>query len=83
MHFLNNCKHQETYKILLKDWNDYIKIKIFKLNKIKKKSIFIVNVNFHSKLREKYEKKFISVLASASTSLSNDNINSLDFLVIF
>jgi len=81
--FLNNHKHQESYRILLEDWNSYIKVKISELNKIKKKSIFIVNVNFHSKLREKYEKKFISVLASASTSLSNDNINSLDFLVIF
>src|SRR6266498_568580 len=82
MHFLNNRKRQGSYRILLEDWNSYIKVKISELNKIKEKSIFIVNVNFHPKLGEKYEGKFISALALALMSLSNDNINSLDLLVI-
>src|SRR6266542_5297869 len=82
MCFLNNRKHQESYRILLEDWNSRIKIKISKLNEIKEKSAFIVNVNFHPKLGEKYEEKFVSASASASTSLSNDDINSLNLLVI-
>src|SRR6266542_2821810 len=82
MHFLNNCKRQESYKILLKDWNGRIKVKISELNKIKEKSAFIVNVDFHSELGEKYEGKFVSASASASTSLSNDDINPSDFLMI-
>ena len=59
-YFLNNCKHQESYKILLEDWNGRIKVKISELNEIKEKSAFIVNVDFHPKLGEKYEEKFIS-----------------------
>src|SRR6266511_5914307 len=82
MHFLNNCKHQESYRILLEDWNSHIKVKISELNEIKEKSTFIVNVNFHPELGEKYEEKFISASASASTSLSNDDINPSDLLVI-
>src|SRR6266542_6501363 len=82
MHFLNNCKRQESYRILLEDWNGCIKVKIFKLNEIKEKSTFIVNVNFHPELGEKYEEKFVSALASASTSLLNNDINPLDLLVI-
>src|SRR6266542_514090 len=82
MHFLNNRKHQKSYKILLEDWNGRIKVKISELNEIKKKSTFIVNVNFRPELGEKYEGKFVLASASASTSLSNDDINSSDFLVI-
>src|SRR6266498_3327281 len=82
MHFLNNCKRQESYKILLENWNDRIKVKISELNEIKEKSTFIVNVNFRPELGEKYEGKFISALASASTLLSNDDINLSDLLVI-
>ena len=82
MHFLNNRKRQESYRILLEDWNGRIKVKISELNEIKEKSTFIVNVNFCSELGEKYEEKFVSASASTSTSLSNDNINSLDLLVI-
>ena len=81
-HFLNNRKRQESYKILLEDWNGRIKVKIFELNEIKEKSAFIVNVDFHPELGEKYERKFILASASASTSLSNDDINPSDFLVI-
>ncbi len=66
MCFLNNRKYQKSYEILLKDWNSHIKVKISKLNKIKKKSVFIVNVNFHLKLKEKYEGKFILILVLAS-----------------
>src|SRR6266498_1716375 len=83
MHFLNNCKHQESYRIPLEDWNSHIKVKISELNEIKEKSAFIVNVDFYSELREKYEEKFVSASVSASTSLSNDNINPSDLLVIF
>src|SRR6266498_1364354 len=82
MRFLNNHKRQESYRILLEDWNGHIKVKISELNKIKEKSAFIVNVDFHLELGEKYERKFISALASASMSLSNDNINPSDLLVI-
>src|SRR6266542_2009076 len=82
MRFLNNRKRQESYRILLEDWNGRIKVKISELNKIKKKSAFIVNVDFRSELKEKYEGKFISASASASISLSNDDINPLDLLVI-
>ena len=64
--FLNNHKCQESYRILLEDWNGYIKVKISELNEIKEKSIFIVNVNFHLKLKEKYEGKFILILVLAS-----------------
>ena len=81
-YFLNNRKRQESYKILLEDWNGHIKVKISELNEIKEKSAFIVNVDFHPELGEKYEGKFVSALASASTSLSNDDINPLDLLVI-
>ena len=80
--FLNNRKCQESYRILLKDWNGHIKVKIFELNKIKEKSTFIVNVNFCLELGEKYEGKFVSASVSASTSLSNDDINPSDLLVI-
>src|SRR6266508_1648849 len=83
MCFLNNRKYQESYRILLEDWNGRIKVKIFELNEIKEKSAFIVNVDFCSELGEKYEGKFISASASASTSLSNDDINPSDLLVIF
>src|SRR6266540_1831033 len=72
MRFLNNRKRQESYRILLEDWNGHIK----------EKSAFIVNVDFHPELEEKYKGKFISTSASASTSLSNDDINSLDLLMI-
>ena len=82
MRFLNNRKRQESYRILLKDWNGHIKVKISELNKIKEKSAFIVNVNFRLELGEKYEGKFVSASASALTSLSNDDINSSDLLVI-
>src|SRR6266511_5347795 len=82
MHFLNNRKRQESYKILLKNWNSYIKVKISELNEIKEKNAFIVNVNFRLELGKKYEGKFISASASALTSLSNDDINSLNLLVI-
>ena len=82
MCFLNNYKCQESYRILLKDWNSRIKIKISKLNEIKEKSAFIVNVDFCPELEEKYEEKFISALALASISLSNDDINPSDLLVI-
>src|SRR6266511_4840756 len=82
MRFLNNHKCEESYRILLEDWNDRIKVKISELNEIKKKSAFIVNVDFHLELGEKYEEKFISASASASTSLSNDDINPSDLLVI-
>src|SRR6266511_3951119 len=82
MCFLNNHKCQESYRILLEDWNGRIKVKISELNEIKEKSVFIVNVNFRPKLEEKYEGKCISVLASALTLLSNDDINSSDLLVI-
>ncbi len=82
MHFLNNCKHQESYRILLEDWNSHIKVKISELNEIKEKSAFIVNVNFHPELGEKYEEKFVSASALASTSLSNDDINPSDLLEI-
>ncbi len=81
-HFLNNRKHQESYRILLEDWNDHIKVKIFELNEIKEKNAFIVNVDFHPKLEKKYEGKFISVSALASMLLSNDDINPSDLLVI-
>src|SRR6266540_1966315 len=83
MRFLNNRKRQESYRILLEDWNGRIKIKISELNEIKEKSTFIVNVDFRLELGEKYEGKFVLTSASASMSLSNDNINPLDFLVIF
>src|SRR6266511_1682457 len=82
MCFLNNHKCQESYRILLEDWNGHIKVKISELNEIKEKSVFIINVNFHLELREKYEGKFISASASASTSLSNDDINPSNLLVI-
>src|SRR6266498_5228915 len=82
MRFLNNRKCQESYKILLEDWNGRIKVKISKLNEIKEKNAFIVNVNFRPELGEKYEGKFVSASASASTSLSNDDINPSDLLVI-
>src|SRR6266498_5859233 len=82
MHFLNNRKHQKSYKILLEDWNSRIKVKISELNEIKKKSAFIVNVDFRPELGEKYEEKFVSASASASTSLSNDDINPSDLLMI-
>ena len=82
MRFLNNRKCQESYRILLEDWNDRIKVKIFKLNKIKEKNAFIVNVNFRPELEEKYEEKFVSASALASTSLSNDDINPSDLLEI-
>src|SRR6266540_904254 len=82
MRFLNNRKHQESYRILLEDWNGRIKVKISELNEIKEKSIFIVNVNFHPKLEEKYKGKFISTSTSASMSLSNDDINPSDLLMI-
>src|SRR6266508_2404127 len=82
MRFLNNHKRQESYKILLEDWNDRIKVKISELNEIKEKSAFIVNVNFHPELGEKYEGKFVSASASALTSLSNNDINPSDLLVI-
>src|SRR6266540_3399792 len=82
MRFLNNHKCQESYRILLEDWNGHIKVKISELNEIKEKSAFIVNVDFRPELREKYEEKFVSVSASASTSLSNDDINPSDLLVI-
>ena len=83
MHFLNNRKRQGSYRILLEDWNGYIKVKISELNKIKEKSVFIVNVDFCPELEEKYEEKFASALASALMLLSNDDINLLDLLVIF
>ena len=84
MHFLNNHKCQESYRILLEDWNGHIKVKISKLNEIKEKSAFIVNVDFCPELGEKYEGKFISASASASASmsLSNNDINPSDLLVI-
>ncbi len=82
MHFLNNRKCQESYRILLEDWNGRIKVKISKLNEIKKKSAFIVNVDFCPELGEKYEEKFVSASASASTSLLNNDINPSDLLVI-
>src|SRR6266498_2311357 len=82
MHFLNNCKHQESYKILLEDWNSHIKVKIFELNEIKEKSVFIVNVNFRPELGEKYEEKFILASVSVSMSLSNNDINPSNLLVI-
>src|SRR6266542_1644975 len=82
MHFLNNRKRQESYRILLEDWNGCIKVKISELNEIKEKSAFIVNVDFHPELGEKYEGKFVSASVSASTSLSNDDINPSDLLVI-
>ncbi len=82
MRFLNNRKHQESYRILLEDWNGRIKVKISELNEIKEKNAFIVNVDFYPELGEKYKGKFISALASALTSLSNDNINPSDLLVI-
>jgi len=82
MCFLNNYKCQESYKILLEDWNGHIKVKISELNEIKEKNAFIINVNFCLELEEKYEEKFISALALASTSLSNNDINPLDLLVI-
>src|SRR6266511_2242837 len=82
MCFLNNCKRQKSYRILLEDWNSCIKVKISELNEIKEKSTFIVNVNFCPELGEKYEGKFISASASALTSLSNDDINPSDLLVI-
>src|SRR6266542_3217830 len=82
MRFLNNRKRQESYRILLEDWNGRIKVKIFELNEIKEKSAFIVNVDFRPELEEKYEGKFVSASASASTSLSNDDINPSDLLVI-
>src|SRR6266540_2019668 len=82
MHFLNNRKHQESYRILLEDWNDHIKVKISELNEIKEKSAFIVNVDFCPELGEKYKGKFVSASVSASTSLSNDDINPSDLLVI-
>ncbi len=80
--FLNNRKRQESYRILLEDWNGRIKVKISELNEIKEKSAFIVNVDFRPELGEKYEGKFISASASASMSLSNDDINPSDLLVI-
>src|SRR6266498_861444 len=82
MHFLNNRKRQESYRILLEDWNGRIKVKISELNEIKEKSTFIVNVDFRPELGEKYEGKFISASVSISTSLSNDDINPSDFLII-
>src|SRR6266542_5654493 len=82
MRFLNNHKRQESYKILLEDWNDRIKVKISELNEIKKKSAFIVNVNFCPELGKKYEGKFVSASISVSTSLSNDDINPSDLLMI-
>src|SRR6266498_2917407 len=82
MCFLNNRKYQESYRILLEDWNGRIKVKISELNEIKEKSAFIVNVDFRSELREKYEGKFVSASASASTSLSNNDINPSNLLVI-
>src|SRR6266498_4633274 len=82
MCFLNNRKCQESYRILLEDWNSRIKVKIFKLNEIKEKSAFIVNVDFCPELGEKYKEKFVSASASASMLLSNDDINSSDLLVI-
>src|SRR6266511_271275 len=82
MCFLNNCKRQESYRILLEDWNGRIKVKISELNEIKEKSAFIVNVDFRPELEEKYEGKFVSASASASTLLSNDDINPSDLLVI-
>src|SRR6266511_3677844 len=82
MCFLNNCKRQESYRILLEDWNGRIKVKISELNKIKEKSAFIVNVDFHPELGKKYEGKFVLASASALTSLSNNDINSSDLLVI-
>src|SRR6266540_578552 len=82
MCFLNNRKYQESYRILLEDWNGHIKVKISELNEIKKKSAFIINVNFRPKLGEKYEGKFVLTSTSASTSLSNDDINPSDLLVI-
>src|SRR6266498_2369667 len=82
MCFLNNRKRQESYRILLEDWNGRIKVKISELNEIKEKSAFIINIDFCPELGEKYEGKFVSALASASTSLSNDDINSSDLLVI-
>src|SRR6266542_3431298 len=83
MRFLNNRKCQESYRILLEDWNSHIKVKIFELNEIKEKNAFIVNVDFHPELGKKYEGKFVSASASASTLLSNDDINPSDLLVIF
>ncbi len=80
--FLNNRKRQESYRILLEDWNGRIKVKISELNEIKEKNAFIVNVDFCSELGEKYKGKFISASASASMSLSNDDINPSDLLVI-
>src|SRR6266545_3125165 len=82
MRFLNNRKRQESYRILLEDWNGRIKVKISELNEIKEKSAFIVNVDFRPELGEKYEGKFVSASASASTLLSNDDINPSDLLVI-
>src|SRR6266540_6481729 len=82
MHFLNNRKRQESYRILLEDWNGRIKVKISELNEIKEKNAFIINVDFRPELEEKYEGKFISASASASTSLLNDDINSSDLLII-
>src|SRR6266498_3584524 len=82
MHFLNNHKCQESYRILLENWNGHIKVKIFKLNEIKEKSAFIVNVDFRPELEEKYEGKFVSASASTLMSLSNDDINLSDLLVI-
>src|SRR6266542_4644127 len=82
MRFLNNRKRQESYRILLEDWNGHIKVKISELNEIKEKNAFIVNVDFRPELGEKYKEKFVSALASASTSLSNNDINPSDLLVI-
>ncbi len=82
MYFLNNRKRQESYRILLEDWNGHIKVKISELNEIKEKSAFIVNVDFHPELGEKYEEKFISASVSTLMSLSNDDINLLDLLMI-
>src|SRR6266496_4986325 len=81
-YFLNNRKRQESYRILLEDWNSRIKVKISELNEIKEKSAFIVNVDFRPELGEKYKGKFISASASASMSLSNNDINPSDLLVI-
>jgi len=82
MHFLNNRKHQESYRILLEDWNGRIKVKISELNEIKEKRIFIINVNFYLELREKYEGKFVSASALVSILLSNNDINPSDLLMI-
>src|SRR6266542_1449779 len=82
MYFLNNLKRYESSRILFEDLIRHLKVKISKLNEIKKKSTFIVNVNFRPELGEKYEEKFISASVSTLMSLSNDDINLLDLLMI-